>query len=172
MTRAKSDPTGAEFALDAGSGLRRATPRARFGSVVQPNRFPNRQKMLYILPRNCFCALFQSVSEDEAFSRHRRERRGGGSWFTGGFDQRNASAAQRQPGQRQGREKNQSSRAGLTITSVRVRSMRMDCLSPPSYLPQPDFHPDVNGPKFFCLAMGAYSRAPRSDYGRRSCTCT
>ena len=49
--------------------------------------------------------------------------------------------------------------------SQRTREVNAGGSSVPVY-PRRDFHPDVNGSKIFCLAMGAFSRVPRSDYGR------
>jgi hypothetical protein len=47
---------------------------------------------------------------------------------------------------------------GLMMASIRVKSTPVGCLSPPSYLPRPDFHPDVKGPIFYFPPIGAYSR--------------
>ena len=67
-------------------------------------------------------------------------------------------------GARRGR-KGRISPCRLMIASVRVGSMRVIFFSPPSYLPRPDFHPDVNRSIFYCRSIGAYSRAPTSGAG-------
>jgi hypothetical protein len=94
-----------------------------------------------------------------------------GRWCTGDA---NGKMPRRRKGSRgkgkEGRE--ESVLEGLMIDSERVRSMRVDCLSPPSYLPRPDFHPDVNRSIFYCRSIGAYSGAPTSggaNRPRRSC---